>query len=147
MRAAERVAIAGAAGWLAVATAGAAGGGPVRVTIDAPGEVPIARAATAGAAGPRRLVLSVTGFAPSPAGPVEGVVTIRCGGAEREIGRFGLFPQTAFGPSDPGGAQAFGFALPDDPACREADRVTVRLAASAGDGRGASMELGPASVE
>lgn len=132
-----------------VTAPGKAEEGAGRVTIGTPARIPIAppsdRASTPDR--PLRVVVSVTGFTPSSDGPVGAVVTIPCGAEEREIGRFAIFPNTAFSASQPSKIQRFGFALPDDAECARPTSVSVRLEARMGDGRSADLTIGGATYQ
>lgn len=114
-----------------------------RARVNAPARVAItARQPPQDDAG--RLVITVTGFKPAVAGTVEGVVLIPCGTEEREIGRFGIFPQQLFAAGNNTKPQRFGFALPAG--CKPS-QVTVRVEPSAGDGSGAELVIGEVAVE
>lgn len=91
-----------------------------------------------------RLVVTVTGFKPATSGTVEGVVLISCGTEEREIGRFGIFPQQPFISGSDAKPQRFGFAWPDG--CKPT-HVTVRVEPSVGDGSGAEIVIGEAALK
>lgn len=123
----------------------------MRATVDKPATVPISNRTNENGrltAGERpRLVLTIIGFEPSPDGPVEIVVNVRCGGADREIGRFAIYPYVAFSASDPSRVQRFGFNLPNDLACDRPRSAMVHLVPGSGDGKGASILIGRASLE
>lgn len=116
-------------------------------TVDKPATVPIAHSEpTAGQREePRHVVVTVIGFQPSPAGPVQAIVEAQCGSAQVEIGRFGLLPQTAFSSAESHKAQRFSFNI-EGSTCRQLENVTIRLAPSHGDGKGASLEIGGAEL-
>ncbi|MFW8606769.1 hypothetical protein [Rhizobium beringeri] len=97
--------------------------------------------------GSARIVVTVNAYEPSKTGPVATVVSVRCSEGLREIGRFGIFPNEAF--SVPGGTkpQRFGFLLPDEPACRQPQTIEISLEPQTGDGAGASITIGGASIE
>jgi hypothetical protein len=116
-------------------------------TVDNPATVPILPSPSAESAngGPSQVIVTVTGFQPSPAGPVQVVVEARCRAAQVEIGRFGILPQTAFSSADPAQTQRFGLTIAQDSTCTRPESVTIRLVPSYGDGRGATLEIG--SVE
>jgi len=60
--------------------------------VDKPVTVSLVRASSAGAVGGGtvHVVVTVSGFQPSPAGPVQAVVYVQCNGSKVEIGRFGI---------------------------------------------------------
>jgi hypothetical protein len=130
--------------------AAAAEGDQVRATVDQPAVVTAAPMAEGQVAGqPARVVISVTGFRPpQDGGPVQGVVKLQGEGArpEREIGRFGLFPQAEFQTADPSAAQRFGFALPKELASGGPMKLNVYLVPMRGEGKGSSLELGGAEI-
>ncbi|GAB1716830.1 MAG: hypothetical protein NTAFB05_18720 [Nitrobacter sp.] len=117
----------------------------VRANVDTPARVAIASSRDPSRRTDGRLVITVTGFTPSENGPVEAVVLIPCGAEEREIGRFGIFPQQSFRAGRNANAQRFGFALPN--ACKAPSRVTIRIEPSSGDGSGAELVIGSAELE
>ncbi|WFU07233.1 hypothetical protein QA648_34655 (plasmid) [Rhizobium sp. CB3171] len=120
----------------------------VRATVSKPVTIAISgRAAHASADASARLVVTVTGYEPSTAGPVTTVVSLRCGSDVREIGRFGIFPNKAFSVSDGTKPQRFGFPLPDDPSCRQPETAIIRLEPQTGGGAGASITISDASIE
>lgn len=113
----------------------------VRVTVGEPATVRLSEKnePSSTGAGGRRIVVVVDAFEPSPAGPIAVVVTMQCGDATEEIGRFGVFPNAAFTSSSRVEPQRFGFDMPDNLACPRPKNVTLRLEPSLGDGSGASM--------
>ncbi|MEE7493417.1 hypothetical protein [Methylobacterium oryzae] len=116
----------------------------MRVEIDHPGTAPLeGDAALAG----RRLVLEVGAYQPSPSGPTLAVVSADCGGIAREVGRFAVFPDTAFAASDTAPPQRYGFGLPAQVGCGVPTGVTVRLEPVLGDGRGASLVITAIRIE
>jgi len=140
----------------ATACLGVALASPVRAdrtrtvaTVDRPAVVTaVPSAPERGAAGGSgRVILGVTGFVPSPDGTVQAVVKAARDGAgpEREIGRFGIFPDAAFTAPDPSRARRFAFKLPEELAGAERVRLNVYLVPLHGDGKGARLDLG--SVE
>lgn len=114
-----------------------------RVTVEHSAALPIAGKATPKS----RIVVTVVGYTPGTKGPVGLAVALICGGVEREIGQVAVMPNLPFAPSDPSKAQSFGFSLPDDPACREAEKVVVRLDAPLGAGRDAGIVIGRVAFE
>ena len=121
-------------------------GAKMRATVDTPATVPVSRAASS-IRGSERLIVTVDGYEPSPAGPVTFVVTARCGDATHELGRFGILES---GPTAPGGAiepQSFGFNIPDDPSCHDPRDVIIRIEPTLGDGAGASISIRGARIE
>jgi hypothetical protein len=117
----------------------------MRASVNAPARVAIAPSPDPSQHASARIVITVTGFRPSTSGPVEAIVLIPCGPEEREIGRFGIFPQQSFTAGRNANAQRFGFALPD--ACKTPSQVTIRVEPSAGDGSGAELVIGGAAFE
>ncbi|ABE63708.1 hypothetical protein Nham_2942 [Nitrobacter hamburgensis X14] len=117
----------------------------LRASVKAPARVAIAPSRDLSQNTSARIVITVTGFMPSPSGPVEAVVLIPCGPEQREIGRFGIFPQQPFTAGRNANAQRFGFAVPD--ACKIPSQVTIRVEPSAGDGSGAELVIGRAEYE
>lgn len=115
-----------------------------RARVNAPARVAIAPARETPQHDAGQLVVTVTGFKPATAGTVEGVVLIPCGTGEREIGRFGIFPQQPFTAGNNTKPQRFGFALPAG--CKPS-QVTVRVEPSAGDGSGAELVIGEVAVK
>lgn len=99
-----------AASLLALAAGAAQGASLARPGVPA---IVAARAAKTPAAHPR-VVLVVRAFTPPPGGgTVEIVVKAsRRGGAEKEIGRVGIFPHAAFSADGPGEMRRFGFDPP-----------------------------------
>jgi hypothetical protein len=120
-------------------------GKDVHANVDMPARVAIAASRDPSQRTDGRLVITVTGFTPSASGPVEAVVLIPCGAEEREIGRFGIFPQKSFRAGRNANSQRFGFALPN--ACKTPSRVTIRVEPSSGDGSGAELVIGGAELE
>jgi hypothetical protein len=117
----------------------------VRASVKAPARVAVAPSSNPAQNASARIVITVTGFRPSPSGPVEAVVLIPCGTEQREIGRFGIFPQQSFTAGRNANAQRFGFALPDD--CKTPSQVTIRIEPSAGNGSDAELVIGGAKFE
>ncbi|WP_439924654.1 hypothetical protein [Nitrobacter sp. JJSN] len=117
----------------------------VRASVKAPARIAVAPSPNPSQRAAARIVITVTGFTPSTSGPIEAVVLIPCGTQEREIGRFGIFPQQSFTAGRNANAQRFGFALPD--ACEMPSQVTIRVEPSAGDGSGAELVIGRAELE
>ena len=117
-------------------------------TVDKPAVVtatPAPGAASSTGASPQ-VVINVTGFQPATDGPVQAVVKAQRGGKEREIGRFGIFPHTAFKAAEPSRGQSFGIPLPKDLASGGPVKFNVYLVPANGEGKGASMEIGGAEI-
>ena len=108
---------------------------------------------------PAQVIVTVTGYKP-PSGEkppaLAAVVKVQGNGAEpdREIGRFGIFPNTAFTQADQ--ARRYAFPLPKDLSNRDALMLSVQLEpfrgstnASGNDARGedARLEVGGAKIE
>lgn len=122
--------------------------GDMQATVGKPATVAISGAAAhAPVDGGARVVVTVNAYEPSKAGPVATVVSVRCGEELREIGRFGIFPNQAFSVSAGAKPQRFGFLLPDEPACRQPQTIEISLDPQTGDGTGASITIGSASIE
>ena len=119
---------------------------PVRVTVDAPAKVPIVRSpeALTRRTGAEQVVVTVSGYEPSPAGPVQIVALAMCDGKERALGRFAVLPATGFGAGDKHRHQHFGLTLPAE--CGGAEHLTVRLIPSRGDGSGAHADIAGAEI-
>jgi hypothetical protein len=121
----------------------------MRATVDKPATIPVARRTSSASAkaGREQLVVTIDGYQSSPAGPVVFVVTTICRGTARELGRFGILesgPVGADGKTEP---QSFGFNLPEDSACRDPSEVTVHVAPTQGNGKGASVSIRGATIE
>jgi hypothetical protein len=97
----------------------------------------------------QRVVVSVTAFTPSRDGTVQGVVKVQKseGGAEQEIGRFGMFPNAEFRAADPSQAQRFSFPLPKELARGGPVKVTVQVMPLRGEGKDARLEVGGAEIK
>jgi hypothetical protein len=95
-----------------------------------------------------RVIVSVTGFEPPREGGVEVVVKAQAEGSpeEQEIGRFGVFPESAFKAPDPSKAKRFGLPLPQELAASKAVTLRVYLVPFRGSGEGALLELGGAEI-
>jgi len=119
----------------------------VRVSVNAPASLALVRSPDASRRphGAERIVLTVSGYEPSSAGPVQIVVSIGCHGAERAIGAFAVLPATGFTVDDKRRQQHFALTLPAE--CERADRLTVRLVANRGDGSGAHADIGVGEIE
>ncbi len=119
---------------------------PMRATAATPATVPIVRHATAEAekTGTQRAIVTITGFTPSPSGPVEVVAILPCDGGEREIGRFGVLPASGFTKADRSRWQHFSLTVPSG--CGSAAHLIVRLVPRQGDGSGAHVDIGGAEI-
>ena len=117
--------------------------------VDKPVTVPLVRASPADAVGGGtvHVVVTVSGFQPSPAGPVQAVVYVQCNGSKVEIGRFGILPQTPFSASEPSKAQRFSLTLSPNTPRKRPESVTIRVVPTHGDGRGATLEIGGAELQ
>jgi hypothetical protein len=117
-------------------------------TVDQPATVPIVQSLSAGSPNgrPVHVIVTVTGFQPSPAGPIQAIVEVLCGTSLVEIGRLGVLPQTSFSASEPSKAQRFSFAIASVSTCQRPESVTIRLVPIHGDGRGATLEIGRAEL-
>ncbi|MBP2449735.1 hypothetical protein [Rhizobium leguminosarum] len=122
--------------------------GDMRATVDKPARVTISGAtARASVSGGARVVVTIEAYEPSKTGPVAAVVSLLCSDKLQEIGRFGIFPSEAFSVSRGGKPQRFGFLLPDEPACRQPQSIEISLEPQTGNGVGASITIGSASIE
>ena len=107
---------------------------------------PNARAGQAGS-----LVVDIVGFQPPPTGSVQAVVSVRAAatGERHEIGRFGLFPNSAFKAKGADETQKFQLTL--DPAAaqllRKHGKVSVDLLPNGGNGDGAQLEIGKIDIQ
>lgn len=109
---------------------------------------PVAPATQEGATGQTaRVTIKVMAFQPPKDGAVQAVVKVQTNGAEREIGRFGIFPNAEFRATEPSKAQRFGLPMPKELAAGSAIKLKVYLVPFKGEGRGASMEIGGADVQ
>lgn len=123
---------------------------PLFATVDKPAVITATRRASAAGApvGRPEVIVGISRYHPSSDGsPVEIVVDGRVeGGADREIGRFGVTPDREFVADDPSDAQRFRFALPPDLAALvgagKAVTFIVRLVPIRGNGKGASLRVG-----
>jgi hypothetical protein len=94
-----------------------------------------------------RVIISVTAFRPPHDGAVQAVVKVQNGDrTEREIGRFGIFPNAEFKAADPSKAQHFGLPLPKELASGGAVNLNVYLVPFKGNGSGALLEIGGAEI-
>jgi hypothetical protein len=119
-------------------------------TTDKPASIVATRGVGREANESTRLVLTVTGFKPPQNGAVQVVVKAEQApeGTEREIGRFGIFPQTEFQAQAGAQPQQFGFPLPRELASNLPSlRLNVYLVPLRGDGRGSQVEIGAAALE
>ncbi|MGH6839683.1 MAG: hypothetical protein ACREDT_12990 [Methylocella sp.] len=129
--------------------AGVAEGDQAIATIDKPAAVTAAPAVEGiEPAQAQRVIIKVTGFQPPTEGAVQVVVKARVddSGAEREIGRFGIFPNAEFKAAEPSKAQRFGLALPKELARGGPVKLNVYLVPLRGEGKGARLELGSAEI-
>jgi hypothetical protein len=95
-----------------------------------------------------RVIVSVTGFEPPREGGVQVVVKAQSERSpqEQEIGRFAVFPETAFKAPDQSKAKRFGLPLPQELAASKAVTLRVYLVPFRGSGEGAQLELGVAEI-
>ena len=113
-------------------------------TISHPAAIPVARApnASVATAGFKYVDITVWGFQPSSAGPVQIVVETVANASRVEIGRFGIYPELRFSATDATKAQRFGLAIPAGLRLDESTRLIVRILPSRGNGEGATVEVG-----
>jgi len=97
---------------------------------------------------PLRVVVIVMGFQPPQDGAVQVVVKAQREGSvtEREIGSFGIFPNTPFKVTDPAKGQRFGLPLPKELAGGGPVMLKVQLVPLRGEGKGATLQLGGAET-
>jgi hypothetical protein len=95
-----------------------------------------------------RLIVTVIGYRPpQDGGAVQIVVKAQQqNGTEREVGRFGVTPDTAFTALDSSKSQQFGLRLPPDVAAEEPIKLNIYVVASRGRGAGAHVEIGGAEI-
>jgi hypothetical protein len=120
-------------------------------TVDRPAAVTAPAAPAAEGIAPeqaQRVIIKVTGFQPPSEGAVQVVVKAQMdnAGAEREIGRFGIFPNAEFKAAEPSKAQRFGLALPKELAHGGPVKLNVYLVPLRGEGTGARLELGSPEI-
>jgi hypothetical protein len=120
-----------------------------RVELGKPAIVPVAGAERSELGQPagRRLVITVENFEASPGAPVVGVVTAECHGVQREVGRFGPFPNRSIVGGGRVKPQRFGFDLPNDPSCRPLRSVTIALEPQTETSAAARMTVMSAEIE
>jgi hypothetical protein len=105
-RVSRRAAVAGAA---AALTAGRSGAEDMVATLSAPAVSPLSAVPPLPPGARRRLELTLEGFTPPSSGSVSGVVTLLQDGSRTEIGRFSVYPATAFETRSGALAQRFVF--------------------------------------
>lgn len=137
------------AAWLAT-PASAAEGDRLLATPEAPAVVTASRNISAEAAEPRRaprVIVGVSGYQPARDGaPMQIIVKARdMSGVEREIGRFGITPNTAFKAPDASRARRFGLPLPPG-FSSQALKLNIYIEPVSGTGTGAQVEIGGAEV-
>jgi hypothetical protein len=156
----RRIAVLGLSAVLGGAMAGGAAERPVIATpgsaavvaLPAPtaGEAPAGRPPASSGKG-ATMVIDVLSFQPPPQGSVQAVVTVKSPstGAVQEIGRFGLFPNSAFKAATRDAAQSFRLTL--DPAAtdkvQQQGQVSVGLVPFGGSGDGAQLEIGKIDLQ
>jgi hypothetical protein len=146
------IGIAGALAILAGAAAIAAEGEPLIATVGNPAIVTaLPSNAAESMAGPKqapRVVVHVTGYKPAQQGSVRGVVKVRqADGTEKEIGTFGVFPDTAF-KADSSRPRMFSFPLPRELAAAPVQlKVEVVPDKERSTGEGAQLEIGRAEIQ
>ena len=129
----------------------AAEGDLLLATPEVPAIVTASRSVGTEAAEPRRaprVIVGITSYQPAHKGaPIRIVVKARDKeGAEREIGRFGITPNTAFKASDPSRARRFGLPLPPGFSSNEPLKLNIYVEAANGAGTGAQVEIGGAEI-
>lgn len=129
----------------------AAEGDRLLATPDAPALVTASRSVAAEAAEPSRsprVVVAVRSYQPARDGaPVRIVVKARDKeGLEREIGRFGIIPNTAFKAPDLNRARRFGLPLPPGFSRDEPLKLSIYVEAANGAGIGSQVEIGGAEI-
>ena len=137
------------AGWL-ITPLSAAEGDRMLATPEVPAVVTASRSVAVEAtesARPPRVVVSVAGYQPARDGsPVQIIVKARDrSGADREIGRFGIVPNTPFKVGQ-GRARRFGLPLPVGISGTEPLKLSIYIEAVRGAGAGAQVEIGGVEV-
>jgi hypothetical protein len=127
---------------------------PQSATVGAPASMTLGRGPLTDAARPlpsrgAGVIVTVSGYQPPAEGAVQIVVKAKVmeTGDEREIGRFGVMPRTAFSSGQPDKTQRFRLSLPPDLPLEKIEKLKVYLVPSTGDGAGARVEIGNATVE
>ena len=128
----------------------AAEGDRLLATPERPALVTASRSVEAEAVEPRRalrVIVGVTSYQPARDGaPIRIIVKARDkDGAEREIGRFGITPNTPFKAPDPSRARRFGLPLPPG-FSTERLKLNIYIEPVSGTGTGAQVEIGGAEV-
>jgi hypothetical protein len=134
-----------------IAPTSAAEGDRLLATTEVPALVTASRSVGTEAIKPHRaprVIVGVTSYQPAHDGaPIRIVVKARDNdGAEREIGRFGIVPNTAFKASDPSRARRFGLPLPPGFSGNELLKLTIYVEPINGAGTGAQVQIGGAEV-
>jgi hypothetical protein len=95
-----------------------------------------------------RVVVHVTAYQPAQQGSVRGVVKVQqADGTEKEIGTFGVFPDTAF-KADASRPRTFSFPLPRELAAEPVKlKVEVVPDKERSTGQGARLEIGRAEIQ
>jgi len=128
----------------------AAEGDRLLATPEVPALVTASRSVGTEAVEPRRaprVIVGVTSYQPARDGAaIRIIVKARDKeGAEREIGRFGITPNTPFKASDPSRARRFGLPLPPG-FSTELLKLNIYIEPVSGTGTGAQVEIGGAEV-
>jgi hypothetical protein len=136
---------------LAPMRAEAAEGDQLLATPEKPAVVTVARPAATESKtrGNPAIHVQVTGYQP-PAGGGSVLIDVKAeqpGGAERDIGKFGLSLDRPFTASESSRAQTFRLRLPPDLAGTEPLRLKVYVVPSRGDAREARVEIGKAEIK
>jgi hypothetical protein len=99
----------------------------------------------------KTMTVDVLGFNPPEKGSVQAIVKVETGTAEgeKEIGRFGLFPNAQFKADTPEDAQRFSFTLDEATAksVEKAAKVKIDLKPFGGAGTDARLEIGAVDVK
>ena len=145
-----RTIFAGAFVALALVRAEAAEGDQVLATPEKPAVVTVARSAALDRASGRNAAVYVQVAAYQP--PRDGgsiVIVVKAevpGGAERDIGRFGLSLNKPFSAAEVPHGQTFRLALPRDLPGTEPLRLKIYVVQSRGETAGARVEIGKAEI-
>jgi len=142
--------LAGALAALMLGPAARAEGDKLFATRDSPAVVTVTRPAVLESArkGNPAVYVQVTAYRP-PSGGGSILIDVKAqqpGGAERDIGKFGLSLDRPFTASNASRAQTFRLPLPRDLAATEPLRLKVYVVPSRGEARDARVEIGKAEI-
>jgi hypothetical protein len=134
-----------------IGTMSTAAAGPLTATVGSPASVPLVRSQPKDALSGSRasIIVSVAGYQPPREGAVEVVVKAQLGkgGAEHEVGRFGIMPQASFSAKQPERMQRFRLIVPPNLDLTGLEKLEVYVTPTLGDGAGARVEIKDAKME